>query len=125
MDRLAYIAMTGAKHALEAQQVTSHNLANANTPGFRADLESLMSRPVQGPGLPARAYSEEVGVGSDLSGGTVIQTGNELDVAIKGQGWLAVQAADGTEGYTRRGDLRITGIRATMPKAVLIAREKC
>lgn len=108
MDRMVYLAMTGAKHAFEAQRVNNHNLANVNTPGFRADLESVQSRPVSGPGHPARVYSEAVGIGADLSQGALVTTGRELDVAIKGEGWLAVQAADGTEGYTRRGDLQIS-----------------
>ncbi|PWG62310.1 flagellar basal-body rod protein FlgF [Sediminicurvatus halobius] len=108
MDRMVYLAMTGAKHAFEAQRVNNHNLANVNTPGFRADLESLQSRPMSGPGHPARVYSEAVGMGADLSQGPLVSTGRELDVAIKGEGWIAVQAADGTEGYTRRGDLQIS-----------------
>ena len=108
MDRMVYLAMTGAKHSFEAQRVNNHNLANANTPGFRADLEALQSRPMSGPGNDSRVYSEEVGIGSDLSTGSMITTGRDLDVAIKDEGWIAVQAADGTEGYTRRGDLRIS-----------------
>ena len=108
MDRLVYLAMTGATQALNAQQNTSHNLANANTPGFRADLDSLMSRPVQGPGYASRVYSQDAGIGSDLSQGAVMDTGRALDVAVKGTGWIAVQAPDGTEAYTRRGDLQIS-----------------
>ncbi|MDN5870094.1 MAG: flagellar basal-body rod protein FlgF [Nitrococcus sp.] len=108
MDRYIYIAMTGAKHALKAQQVISNNLANANTPGFRADLHALLSRPVTGPGYPSRVYSVETSLGSSLAQGHLMSTGRELDVAINGEGWLAVQARDGTEAYTRRGDLRIT-----------------
>ncbi|MGD8429210.1 MAG: flagellar basal-body rod protein FlgF [Ectothiorhodospiraceae bacterium] len=108
MDRMVYLAMTGAKHALEAQQNTSNNLANAQTPGFRADLDSILSRPVQGPGYPSRVYSEETRMGSDFTQGQIMETGRELDVAVNGSGWLTVQASDGTEAYTRRGDLRIT-----------------
>lgn len=108
MDRMVYLAMTGAKHAFEAQRVNNHNLANVNTPGFRADLQSLQSRPMSGPGHPARVYSEAVGMGADLSQGPLVSTGRELDIAIKGEGWIAVQAADGTEAYTRRGDLQIS-----------------
>lgn len=108
MDRMVYLAMTGAKHALEAQQKTSHNLANADTTGFRADFDAVMSRPVHGPGRESRVYSEVVSSGSDLSQGAMRSTGRELDVAINGEGWLAVQAPDGTEAYTRRGDLRVT-----------------
>lgn len=107
MDRYLYIAMTGAKHALKAQQVNNHNLANANTPGFRADLSCLLSRPVAGPGYPSRVYSVETSLGSSLAPGHLITTGRDLDVAINGEGWLAVQARDGTEAYTRRGDLQI------------------
>lgn len=107
MDRLLYLAMTGAKHTLQAQQHTSHNLANANTPGFRADLDAFMSAPVYGPGEPSRVYSQRVDVGADMTHGAVMTTGRDLDIAINGDGWIAVQAADGTEAYTRRGDLRI------------------
>lgn len=107
MDRYLYIAMTGAKHALQAQQVNNHNLANANTPGFRADLSALLSRPVTGPGYPSRVYSVATTLGSSLASGRIITTGRDLDVAITGKGWLAVQARDGTEAYTRRGDLQI------------------
>lgn len=108
MDRFAYIAMTGARHALDAQQVTSHNLANASTTGFRADLDTLLSRPVYGPGEPSRVYSEAVSTGSDLSQGAMINTGRNLDLAIQGEGWFVVQANDGGEALTRRGDLRVT-----------------
>ncbi|MDN5848511.1 MAG: flagellar basal body rod protein FlgF [Nitrococcus sp.] len=107
MDRYLYIAMTGAKHALKAQQINNHNLANVNTPGFRADLHGLLSRPVTGPGYPSRVFSVETSLGSSLAQGPLITTGRALDVAINGTGWLAVQAQDGTEAYTRRGDLRI------------------
>lgn len=107
MDRFLYLAMTGAKHNLQAQQHTSHNLANANTPGFRADLDAYLSAPVYGPGNPTRVYSEETRIGADMSGGPMMNTGRDLDVAVQGQGWLAVQAADGTEAYTRRGDLHV------------------
>lgn len=107
MDRALYRAMAGAKHALQAQQHNSNNLANANTPGFRADLESLLSTPMYGPGYPSRVYAQTTTVGHDFRQGAMITTGRPLDVAINGDGWIAVQAADGGEAYTRRGDLRI------------------
>ncbi len=107
MERLLYIAMTGAKHTLQAQQVNNHNLANVSTPGFRADLDSLLSAPMRGPGYPDRAYVQETLVGTDFRQGALLTTGRDLDVAINGDGWIAVQAPDGTEAYTRRGDLRI------------------
>ncbi|MCP1675620.1 flagellar basal-body rod protein FlgF [Natronocella acetinitrilica] len=110
MDRLAYLAMTGAKHALQAQQHNSHNLANVNTPGFRQDLDQLISQPVRGPGYASRVYSSETSIGHDFRPGSVMTTGRDLDVAINGDGWFAVQGLDGGEAYTRRGDLRISSV---------------
>lgn len=107
MDRVLYLAMTGAKHALQAQQHNNNNLANLNTPGFRADLAAVQSAPVHGPGHPARAYAQTSTIGSDLRQGAMLTTGRSLDVAINGDGWIAVQSADGGEAYSRRGDLRI------------------
>ncbi len=108
MDRQLYIAMTGAKHTLEAQRHNNHNLANANTPGFRADLDSFYQAPMYGPGFATRAYAEELRAGTDFSGGPVMTTGRPLDVAIQDQGWFVVQAGDGSEAYTRRGDFQVT-----------------
>jgi flagellar basal-body rod protein FlgF len=107
MDRVLYLAMTGAKHALQAQQHNNNNLANLNTPGFRADLAAVQSAPVHGPGYQARAYAQTGTIGSDLRQGAMLTTGRALDVAINGDGWIAVQAPDGSEAYSRRGDLRI------------------
>lgn len=107
MDRLVYIAMSGAKETLRAQAANSHNLANASTTGFRADLSAFQSQAVAGDGLPSRVYAVDASVGWDSSGGALEQTGRDLDVAVQGPGWLAVQAPDGTEAYTRAGDLRV------------------
>ncbi|MCC5810661.1 MAG: flagellar basal body rod protein FlgF [Ectothiorhodospiraceae bacterium] len=110
MDRFVYLAMTGAKHSMQAQQHNSHNLANANTPGFRADLDQLISQPVSGPGYDSRVYASETSVGWDFNPGTMMRTGNDMDVAVKGEGWIAVQAPDGNEAYSRRGDLRVSSL---------------
>jgi len=107
MDRLLYIAMTGAGQVSKAQAVNSNNLANASTNGFRADLDAFRSLPVDGPGHKSRAYAVAEGQGVDFTQGTLNATGNPLDVALKGQGWIAVQAADGSEAYTRAGNLQI------------------
>jgi len=107
MDRLVYVAMSGAKETLRAQAANNHNLANANTGGFRADLSAFQTQSVVGPGLPSRAYATNDITGWDSSSGSLDATGRDLDVAIKGPGWIAVQANDGTEAYTRAGDLRI------------------
>jgi flagellar basal-body rod protein FlgF len=108
MDRLIYTVATGAKHILEQQATTSHNLANANTAGFRAQLDAFRAVPVLGEGSPTRAFVVDSTVGSDFSPGALQQTGRDLDVAVQGKGWIAVELADGTEGYTRHGNLRMS-----------------
>jgi flagellar basal-body rod protein FlgF len=107
MDRLVYVAMSGAKEALRAQAANNHNLANVSTSGFRADLSAFQTQNVVGAGLPSRAYATDDSTGWDSSSGSLQATGRDLDVAVKGQGWIAVQASDGTEAYTRAGDLRV------------------
>jgi flagellar basal-body rod protein FlgF len=108
MDRLIYTAMTGAKHVMEQQANTSNNLANVGTTGFRAQLDSFRAVPVISEGLPTRAFVVDSTVGSDFSSGVIQQTGRSLDVAVQGQGWLAVQLDDGTEAYTRNGSLKLS-----------------
>jgi flagellar basal-body rod protein FlgF len=108
MDRLIYTAMTGAKHIMEQQATTSHNLANATTTGFRAQLDSFRAVPVIGYGLPTRTMVVDSTVGADFAPGTIQQTGRALDVAVQGKGWVAVQLEDGTEAYTRNGNFKLT-----------------
>lgn len=107
MDRLIYTAMTGAKHIMEQQANTSHNLANAATTGFRAQLDSFRAVHVIGEGLPTRAFVVDATVGADFTPGPVQNTGRDLDVAIQGQGWIALQLEDGSEAYTRNGSFKI------------------
>jgi flagellar basal-body rod protein FlgF len=108
MDRLIYTAMTGAKHILEQQATTTHNLANASTTGFRAQIDSFRAVPIVGDGLPTRSMVVDATVGSDFTPGPMQQTGNSLDVAIQGNGWLSVQTGDGSEAYTRSGMLQVS-----------------
>lgn len=107
MDRLIYTAMSGAKQILEKQATTSHNLANATTTGFRAQLDSFRAVPVNGAPLATRAFVVDVTTGSDFSAGPIQQTGRDLDVAVQGKGWIAVQLENGTEAFTRNGSLRL------------------
>ncbi len=107
MDRLVYVAMSGARETMRAQTANAHNLANASTTGFRADLSAFRSQAVEGSGLPSRVYATHSSVGWDATSGELQQTGRDLDVAINGAGWIAVQAPDGREAYTRAGDLRV------------------
>ena len=108
MDRLVYTAMTGARHILDQQATASNNLANATTTGFRAQLDSFRAVPVQSEGLPTRTFVVDSTVGADFRSGAIQTTGRALDVALRGDGWMAVQAADGTEAYTRNGSLKVS-----------------
>ena len=107
MDRMIYTAMTGAKHILDQQATTSHNLANATTTGFRAQIDQFRAVPIQGAALATRAFVVDSTTGSDFRAGAIQQTGRELDVAVQGDGWLVVQAEDGSEAYTRNGSMKI------------------
>lgn len=107
MDRMIYVAMSGAKETILAQATNSHNLANASTPGFLADLQQFRSMPVYGDGYPTRVYAMSERPNVDFKSGSIIQTGRDLDVALNGKGWIAVQSADGNEAYTRRGDMKL------------------
>lgn len=107
MDRMLYVAMTGARETLRAQTANNHNLANVSTVGFRADLQAFQARRVSGDGFDSRVFATAASVGYDDSAGSQMSTGRDLDVAIQGAGFIAVQGNDGREGYTRAGDLRV------------------
>ncbi len=107
MDKMIYLAMTGAKQTEYAQAINSNNLANVSTTAFRADLHSFSSIPIDGPGVETRINAVVDSYGTDFSKGPVQQTGRDLDIALRGDGFIAVQTADGSEAYTRRGDLRV------------------
>lgn len=107
MDRMIYTAMTGAKHILEQQSTVSHNLANATSTGFKAQIDSFRAVPVISEGLDTRAFVVDATVGSDFKPGAIQTTGRDLDVAIQGKGWIAIQRDNGSEGYTRNGSLKV------------------
>ena len=107
MDRLIYLAMSGAKATMQRQETLSNNLANASTTGFRAELAAFRAVPVEGSGASTRVYSLESTIGYDATPGQVAATGRNLDVAMRGSAWLAVQGRDGTEAYTRGGSLDV------------------
>ena len=107
MDEMVFLAMTGAKQTEYAQAINSNNLANISTTGFRADLHSFSSTPIDGPGIDSRINAVVDAYGTDFSAGAVASTGRSLDIAIQGDGFIAVQGPDGEEAYTRAGDLRI------------------
>jgi flagellar basal-body rod protein FlgF len=107
MDRLIYLSMAGAKATMQRQEVLANNLANASTPGFRAELAAFRAVPVRGDGASTRVYAIESTPGYNAEAGVVQATGRPLDIALKGASWLAVQALDGTEAYTRGGALDV------------------
>ncbi|NNM61596.1 MAG: flagellar basal body rod protein FlgF [Steroidobacteraceae bacterium] len=108
MDRGLYVAMTGAKQIMLAQAVNNGNIANADTVGFLANGVEFTSEPVYGPGYPTRVNAVAANSAVDFGAGVMQDTGRNLDIAVNGSGFIAVQAPDGSEAYTRAGDLRVT-----------------
>jgi flagellar basal-body rod protein FlgF len=107
MDRVIYVAMSGAKQMLGQQSTVANNLANASTTGYRAQLSAFRAAEVFGDGAPTRAFVVDSTPTADFRPGAIQRTGRDLDVAIEGQGWIAVQTADGSEAYTRNGSLQV------------------
>ena len=108
MDRLIYTSLTAMRGSMARQTAIANNLANAQTPGFRADMAEAQTLWLQGGGLDTRAVASVEVLGADMKAGTVIATGRDLDVAVQGDAMLVVQAKDGAEAYTRRGDLQLS-----------------
>lgn len=114
MDTL-WIAATGARAILQQQAATTNNLANVNTTGYRGEQAQFRALPVYGNSVPSSAYTAVQGNSANLQEGPITHTGRNLDVAIQGPGWIAVQAANGETAYTRNGDLQVSssGILST------------
>lgn len=108
MDRLLYIAMNGAKHSFNQQAVTAQNLANASTVGYKSQNGAFRALPVFGQGATTRTFVVDSTPNTDLSSGAIFTTGRPQDIAVHGQGWIAVQDAKGAEAYTRNGSLQVT-----------------
>ncbi|WP_414899997.1 flagellar basal body rod protein FlgF [Sphingomonas flavalba] len=107
MDKLIYTAYSGLRGHMAAQAAIANNIANGSTTGFKADKVDFERLTLTGPTFESRAPTSEEVIDADRQAGAVTHTGRDLDVAVNGDAWLAVQAADGTEAYTRRGDLAI------------------
>lgn len=108
MDRLIYTSMTGANHTLNQQATVAQNLANAATTGYRSENNAFRAVPIFGDGLPTRAFVVDSTIHADFTPGALQTTGRDLDVAIKGSGWIAVQLDNGEEAYTRNGNLQVS-----------------
>lgn len=105
MDKLLYVAMTGAKQNMNALAISANNLANASTDGFKSDFAQARSMQAFGEGLPTRVFAMTENPSANFASGPIKTTGRDLDIAVKGDGWIAVQAEDGGEAYTRSGSL--------------------
>jgi flagellar basal-body rod protein FlgF len=117
MDRMIYLSMSGAKAALQRQDSLANNLANVSTNGFRAELTAFRAVPIRGDGASTRVFSLETTPGYNDEQGPINGTGRNLDVAMTGKSWLAVQGLDGTEAYTRAGSLDVNA------EGVLVTRD--
>jgi flagellar basal-body rod protein FlgF len=107
MDKLVYTALSGLKSQMAAQGVIANNIANANTTGYRQDRVSFERLMLKGQALETRSPAAEEVADFDRRAGAIVSTGRNLDVAVTTDSWIAVQASDGTEAYTRRGDLNV------------------
>jgi flagellar basal-body rod protein FlgF len=108
MDRIIYTAMTGASQVFSQQTAMAHNMANATTTGYRAEMHAFRAVPIEGQGLPTRAFVVDASVMNDFTPGTLQQTGRTLDVAVQGDGLIALALPDGSEAYTRNGSLEVS-----------------
>jgi flagellar basal-body rod protein FlgF len=107
MDKMLYIAASGAKQDLLGTAVRANNLANAQTVGFKAQLEQARAMPAFGEGLPTRVFSMTESPTNNYAGGSMIQTDRELDFAIQGEGWFSVLDDQGNEAYSRNGSMQL------------------
>ncbi len=108
MDRLIYTALSGMQASMQRQRVIASNMANAQTVGFRAELLDQRPVTIDGDSLDARVMDDAEVRGAMMDAGEVVETGKPLDIALQGDVLLAVQAEDGGEAYTRRGDLSLS-----------------
>ena len=108
MDRMIWTAVTGMNAAMTRQRVVASNMANAQTTGFRAEVLQMTPMTLKGSAVEARAMTDAAVKGAMMTPGVMVNSGRPLDVAMQGQALLTVQAPDGTEAYTRRGDLSVS-----------------
>ena len=108
MDRIVHTSLSAMRAAMARQAATANNLANASTTGFRADMSATQAVFLENGGEVFGARASEQVLSADMSAGTITSTGRDLDIAMSGDALLAVQAQNGDEAYTRRGDLQVS-----------------
>ncbi|VXC31577.1 Flagellar basal body protein [Pseudomonas sp. 8Z] len=107
MDKMLYVSMTGAQNNTLSLRAHANNLANVSTTGFRRDFEQARSMPLFGETFPSRVFAMSERPATDFRPGSLQETGRDMDVAVGGKGWIAVQAPDGSEAYVRTASLNI------------------
>jgi flagellar basal-body rod protein FlgF len=107
MDKMLYIAASGASQELLATSVRANNLANAQTNGFKTMMAQSRAMPAFGEGLPTRVFAMTESPANNYDAGTLVQTNRDLDIAVAGNGWFAVLDKEGNEAYTRNGSLQL------------------
>ena len=109
MDRLAFTAMASVNERRLLREQLNNELANVSTVGFKRSFDNAMvAVKAKGEGWDSRIqpYLEKKNAVS-LEPGSLMATGNKLDIALQDQTVLGVQAPDGTLAFTRRGDLKV------------------
>jgi flagellar basal-body rod protein FlgF len=111
MDRLAFNAAAAINEMRTARQMTTNELANVATPGFKRSFESAMlTIKVQGAGFESRLQPQAFASDNiNMKPGVIVKTGRDLDVAMDEQSVMGVTATNGELAFTRRGDLKLNG----------------
>jgi len=111
MDRLAFNAAAAINEMRVGRQMTTNELANVATPGFKRSFESAMlTLKVQGAGFESRLQPQSYASDNiNMKPGVIIKTGRDLDVAMEAQTVMGVTAPNGELAFTRRGDLKLNG----------------
>jgi flagellar basal-body rod protein FlgF len=107
-QQLFYLAMGGLDATMQNAAAAANNLANRDTTAFKSQSAVFQAAPLYDQGLPDRVAVASRTTSTDFSSGPIEQTGRNLDVAISGPGWIAVQASDGSIGLTRNGSFSIS-----------------
>ncbi len=107
MENGIYIGISRQTALRRQMDVVANNLANVNTPAYRAERMVFKEFMVQ-PSKQSAAYSfvQDVGQYRSTENGPITQTGNELDVALNGEGYFVVDTPAG-ERYTRHGRFQL------------------
>ncbi len=107
MNTSTYISLSGQNARERQMEVLANNIANLSTAGFKGERLLFNEYLANAKGSDPSSYVSMAGNARDMSQGALTHTGNPLDVALNGEGFLAVTQPDGTTGYTRNGHLQL------------------